>query len=164
MTTTIRDFGRHSERYGDIAYYYAFPIRFWFGQHMVTPEDVHSWCVENCKGFYKVVCYTHEDSTREKDGRVTNKVIYVDKIYLSSEEDAAMIKLTFDVRDQKVKRECKLSRKERSTTKAKVEAQEANKIAQTIKKDDVIILSAKAIKKITEAVIEADERQMGFDF
>ena len=95
---------------------------------------------------------------------MTNKVIYVDKIYLSSEEDAAMIKLTFDVRDQKVKRECKLSRKERSTTKAKVEAQEANKIAQTIKKDDVIILSAKAIKKITEAMIEADERQMGFDF
>jgi len=164
MPSTLSEFGRRSERYGDIAFFYAFPIKFWFGQSMIQPEDVLSWCKENCKGFFKVVCYTHEDSTREKDGRVTNKVIYVDKIYLSSEEDAAMIKLTFDVRDQKVKRECKLSRKERSTTKAKVEAQEANKIAQTIKKDDVIILSAKAIKKITEAMIEADERQMGFDF
>jgi hypothetical protein len=117
MPSTLSDFGRGSERYGDIAFYYAFPVKFWFGQSMLVPEDVLTWCRENCTGFYKVVCYTHEDSVRRSRSKeFEEKIMYVDKIYLSSEEDAALIKLTFDVRDQQVKRP-KLKRTVRRTVK-----------------------------------------------
>lgn len=121
MPSTIQDFGRESDRYGNIPFYYAFPIKFWFGQHMIAPDDVLTWCRENCKGFYKVVCYTHEDSVRKKYSRgneFDEKIMYVDKIYLSSEDDAALIKLTFEVREQQVRRPCKLKRKVRRKAKA----------------------------------------------
>lgn len=112
MPSTIQDFGRESARYGNIPFYYAFPIKFWFGQHMIVPEDVLTWCRNNCQGFYKVVCYTHEDSVRTHGttNEYDQKLMYVDKIYLSSEDDAALIKLTFDVRAQQMKRPCKIKR------------------------------------------------------
>lgn len=103
MSTTIKDFGRHSERFGDISFYYAFPIKFWFQQEMLIPEDVLTWCRDNCTGFYKVVQYTHKDS-RKQGKDYLEKIMYVDKIYLEKAEDAALIKLTFDVKDQQVKR------------------------------------------------------------
>jgi hypothetical protein len=103
MSTTIKDFGRHSERFGDIPPYYIFPIKFWFKSEMLVPDDVLTWCRNNCTGFYKVVAYTHEDSV--KNGKkFAEKIMYVDKIYLASEEDAALIKLTFKVLDQKISR------------------------------------------------------------
>jgi hypothetical protein len=105
MSTTIKDFGRHSDRFGDIPFYYGFPIKFWFKSHMLIPDDVLTWCRRNCTGFYKVVAYTHEDS-KKKPGTKTfaEKIMYVDKIYLEKEEDAALIKLTFKVLDQKISR------------------------------------------------------------
>lgn len=105
MSTTIKDLGRHNERHGDIPFYYAFPIKFWFKSHMLIPDDVLTWCRENCTGFYKVSAYTHEDS-RKKPGtkKFEEKIMYVDKIYLSDEGDAALIKLKFKVLDQKIKR------------------------------------------------------------
>lgn len=103
MSTTLKDFGRHSERFGDIPFYYAFPIKFWFEQHMLIPEDVLTWCRENCTGCYKVVQYTHKDS--RKNGKdYLEKIMYVDKIYLESMEDAALIKMFFEVKEQQVKR------------------------------------------------------------
>lgn len=105
MSTTLRDYGRHSEKYGEIGFYYAFNMRFWFGQHMVAPDDVLTWCRENCKGYYKVTGYTHESSKRGKRGvGFDSKVMYADKVYLSDESDAVRLKLTFDVRDTKVMR------------------------------------------------------------
>jgi hypothetical protein len=122
MSTTIKDYGRHSEKFGDIAHYYAFPIRFWFGNSQLAPDDVLTWLRSNAKGYYKVVCYTHKDSTRVK-GRPSefeNKVIYVDKVYLADEMDAAKIKLAFDVRDVQVKRpRLKARRKKVKTYKTK---------------------------------------------
>lgn len=122
MSTTIKDFGRHSDKFGDIAHYYAFPIRFWFGNHQLAPDDVLSWLRDNAKGYYKVVCYTHKDSVRVK-GRPSEfetKVIYVDKVYLADEMDAAKIKLAFDVRDVQVKRpRIKARRKKVKTYKTK---------------------------------------------
>ena len=103
MSTTIKDFGRHSERFGDIPFYYAFPIKFWFQQAMLIPEDVLTWCRENCTGCYKVVQYTHEDSRKNGD-KYLSKIMYVDKIYLADESDAALIKLTFEVKEQQIKR------------------------------------------------------------
>jgi hypothetical protein len=103
MSTTIKDFGHNSERFGNIGFYYAFPIKFWFGQSMVHPEDVLTWCREHCQGYYKITCYTHEDSVKV-GGVFTEKYVFIDKIYLSSEEDAALIKLMFEVREQQVKR------------------------------------------------------------
>lgn len=116
MPSTIQDFGRSSARYGNIAFYYAFPIKFWFGQSMLMPEDVLTWCRANCKGYYKVTCYTHEDSVR-KGRAFLEKIMYVDKIYLSSEEDAAAIQKVFTVKTSQVKRP-KLKRKVRRHGKA----------------------------------------------
>lgn len=145
MTTTIKDFGRHSEKFGDIAFYYAFPIKFWFGQSMLVPEDVLSWCRENCTGYYKVVCYTHEDSVRNKAGKFDEKIMYVDKIYLNSEDDAAIIKLTFDVREQQVKRP--RLRKERAPRVRKVvNPTSPEAIAEATRKH-----AAKMAKKATRA-------------
>jgi hypothetical protein len=106
MSTTLRDYGRHSEKHGDIAYYYAFPIRFYFGQHMIAPDDVLSWCQENAQGYYKISCYTHENSKRvsPRSRDFAEKFVYVDKIYLSDERDAIAIKLMFDVREERIKR------------------------------------------------------------
>ena len=73
MSTTIKDFGRHSDKFGDIAHYYAFPIRFWFGNHQLAPDDVLSWLRDNAKGYYKVVCYTHKDSVRVKGRPASSK-------------------------------------------------------------------------------------------
>ncbi len=103
MSTTIKDFGRHSERFGDIPPYYIFPIKFWFKSEMLVPDDVLTWCRNNCTGFYKVVAYTHEDSVKHGK-KFAEKIMYVDKIYLASEDDAALIKLTFKVLDQKISR------------------------------------------------------------
>jgi hypothetical protein len=105
MTTTLQDYGRHSEKHGDIGFYYAFTIRFWFGQHELAPNDINTWCRENCKGYYKVSAYTHESSTRLPGQReFSEKVVYVDKIYLSDHNDALKLKEVFDVRDERVKR------------------------------------------------------------
>lgn len=106
MTTTLRDYGRVSEKHGEIGYYYAFPIRFYVAQHMVAPEDVHTWCRENCQGYYKITGYTHESSKRVSPNspELAERVVYVDKIYLSDESDATMIKLAFDVKETKVLR------------------------------------------------------------
>lgn len=103
MTTTIKDFGRHSEKFGDISFYYAFPYKFWVKDNFVVPEDVLTWCREYCDGYYKVVQYTHEDSVRNgKDFDM--KIMYVDKVYFEKEEDAVRFKLTFEVKDQQIRR------------------------------------------------------------
>jgi hypothetical protein len=104
MSTTLHDHGRTSERFGDIAHFYAFPYKFWFRYSMMVPEDVATWCRENCTGYYKVYCYTHEDSVRGKDGKYKEKIMYVDRIFLQDEGDAALIKLAFKVSDQQVSR------------------------------------------------------------
>ena len=117
MTTTLKDFGRHSERHGDIPYYYGFPFRFWFGEHQVQPEDVETWCRENCVGYYKTVSYTHDSSVRLRNGQYDTRVIFIDKIYLADEVDASRIKLQFDVRDVVVKRPNKMKRKKRRKAK-----------------------------------------------
>lgn len=117
MATTISDYGRTSEKYGEISFYYAFPYRFWFGQHQIAPEDVLTWCRENATGYYKVVAYAHESSVRDEvTGAVVQKVVYVDKIYLEKGEDAMAIKLTFDVNDTKVQRP-RLKRKYKARAK-----------------------------------------------
>jgi hypothetical protein len=103
MATVLQDFGRDSERFGDIPFYYGFPHRFYFGQHQIMPEDVETWCRENCRGYYKTVTYTHKSSKRDRKGNYDERVIYVDKIYLASDEDAMLIKLSFNVTDQIVK-------------------------------------------------------------
>lgn len=121
-TTTLKDYGRSSERHGDIPFYYGFPFRFWFGEHQLAPEDVETWCRENCLGFYKTVSYTHKSSTRIKGqpSRFDTKVVFIDKIYLADEADAMRVKLQFDVRDEVVKRpeRIKARRKKRKVVKA----------------------------------------------
>jgi hypothetical protein len=110
MTTTLGDYGRASEKHGEIAFYYAFPFRFYFGEHQIAPEDVNSWCTENALGYYKVGCYTHKDSIRVKSAsgaetrEFEKKIVYVDKIYLSDPRDAALIKERFSVKAEKVQR------------------------------------------------------------
>lgn len=119
MATTLKDYGRHSAKHGDIPFYYGFPFRFWFGEHQVAPDDVETWCRENCVGYYKTVSYTHKSSERQGKTFV-NKVIFIDKIYLASEADAIRIKLAFDVRDTVVKRteKMKARRRKRKAKKA----------------------------------------------
>lgn len=119
-TTTIKDFGRHSERFGDISHFYVFQYRFWFGQDQLQPEDVGTWLRENATGYYRVMSYTHKDSIRTKGHpkEFDKKVVYVDKVYLASAEDAAKIKLAFDVRETQVKRpRLKALRKKRKVYK-----------------------------------------------
>lgn len=103
-TTTLKDYGRSSQRHGDIPFYYGFPFRFWFAAHQLAPEDVETWCRENCVGYYKTVSYTHKDSVRLRNGQFDSKVIYIDKIYLQDEADAKRVALMFDVKDTVVKR------------------------------------------------------------
>ncbi len=103
-TTTLKDYGRHSEKHGDIPFYYGFPFRFWFNEHQLAPEDVETWCKENCSGYYKTVSYTHKDSVRLRNGQFDSKVIYIDKIYLADEQDALRVKLQFEVKDTVIKR------------------------------------------------------------
>ena len=106
MPTTLSDIGRTSATHGDIPYYYAFPIKFFFGDNQLQPDDVLTWCRENCKGYYKVVCYTHMSSQRSmaNPSKFDNKVIYVDKIYLSEPRDATYIKLAYKVTKTWIKR------------------------------------------------------------
>lgn len=119
MATTLKDYGRHSEKHGDIPFYYGFPFRFWFGEHQIAPEDVETWCRENCAGYYKTVTYTHKNSIRLRNGSFDERVVFVDKIYLADEIDAARIKSFFDVRDVQIKRPDKLKRrKKRKARKA----------------------------------------------
>ena len=119
-TTTLKDYGRSSERHGDIPFYYGFPFRFWFGEHQLAPEDVETWCRENCLGYYKTVSYTHKNSIRLRNGKFDTKVIFVDKIYLGDETDAMRIKLAFSVKDTVIKRpeRLKARRKKRKVVKA----------------------------------------------
>lgn len=148
MASTLSDFGRQSERYGNISFFYAFPIKFWFGQSMLVPEDVLSWCRENCKGYYKVYAYTHEDSVRRgRSKEFDEKIMYVDKIYLSDEADAALIKLTFDVREQKVLRP-KLKRIVRRKHKD-----------ETVKKADTPEAIAEATRKHAERASKAETKK-----
>ncbi|MNK57784.1 hypothetical protein D3C87_768480 [compost metagenome] len=104
MTSTLQDFGRQSEKHGEIPFFYGFPFRFWFGQHQIAPEDVNSWCTLNAVGYYKVYTYVHKDSKRvsPRSKVFESKVVYVDKIYLQDPRDAAAIKEAFDVRSEKV--------------------------------------------------------------
>ena len=104
--TTIQDYGRRSEQFGMIPYFYAFPYKFWFQEHQIAPDDVATWCFENCIGYYKIVCYTHENSVRDpKDPRKwLHQVVYVDKVYLSDDHDAVTMRLTFSILDVKVRR------------------------------------------------------------
>lgn len=106
MTTTLQDYGRTSEKHGEIGFYYAFPIRFYFGQHQISPDDVNTWCTENAQGYYKVTTYTHKDSRRKspRSREFDEKIVYVDKIYLSDERDAVAIKMMFDVQETKILR------------------------------------------------------------
>lgn len=103
MSTTLSDYGRHSDKYGEIGFYYVFPFRFWFGENQIMPNDVQTWCRDNCKGYYRVVAYTHKDSKRVR-GKVVDRVLYADKVYLSDENDAMRIRLQFDVKETVVKR------------------------------------------------------------
>jgi hypothetical protein len=119
--STIKDFGRSSARFGNISHFYVFQIRFWFGENQLSPEDVGSWLRDNATGYYRVMSYTHKDSVRMKGHpkEFESKVVYVDKVYLASEEDAAKIRLAFDVRDTQVKRpRLKALRKKRKTYKS----------------------------------------------
>lgn len=105
MPTTLGDYGRHSEKFGDISFYYAFAYRFYFGEHQIAPEDVHTWCKENCVGYYKITGYTHESSVRRKRSKeFDSKVVYADKVYLADEKDALRLKLAYDVKETIVKR------------------------------------------------------------
>ncbi len=118
MATTLKDFGRESERFGQIPYYYGFEFRFYFGEHQIQPEDVETWCRENCLGYYKTVSYTHKNSKRDRKGNYTERYVYVDKIYLADDKDAMRIKLAFDVKDVKVMRpRMKAKRTKRVTVK-----------------------------------------------
>lgn len=110
MSTTIKDFGRHSERFGDISYYYVFTHKFWVNEHQVAPDDILSWCRENCSGYYKVTCYTHEKSIRNDDGSYAEKIVYVDTVYLQNDEDSLMLALRYSLSDIAIKRP-KLARK-----------------------------------------------------
>lgn len=105
MPTTLSDNGRVG-KHVNIPFYYAFPVKQYFRSHQIMPDDVLTWCRENCRGFYKVVSYTHEHSKRDRTNpaKLTKKVVYVDRIYLSELKDAVMIRLIFDVVDTKVKR------------------------------------------------------------
>lgn len=111
MATTLGDYGRESERFGDIPFYYGFPFRFWFGEHQIQPDDVETWCRENCIGYYKTVTYTHKTSVRLRNGSYDTKIVFVDKIYLADEADALRIKLSFDVKETVVKRIEKIKQK-----------------------------------------------------
>jgi hypothetical protein len=106
MPTTLADYGRGSEKYGEIPFYYAFPIKLYFGSDQIMPDDVLTWCRENCKGFYKIVSYKHKNSIRNaKNPRKFDKeVIYVDKIYLSEASDATYIKVRWKVTQTKLMR------------------------------------------------------------
>lgn len=106
MPTTLSDHGRTSEKHGDIPFFYAFPIKFFFGNSQLEPDDVLTWCRENCKGYYKVVCYTHASSKRNRQDptKFDKKVVYVDKIYLSDDRDATYIKLAYSVTKTYLKR------------------------------------------------------------
>lgn len=104
MSSTLQDYGRESEKHGEIPFFYNFPFRFWFGQHQIAPEDVETWCRENAVGYYKVYTYTHKDSKRKsaRSKEFEIKVVYVDKIYLADARDAEAIKKHFDVRAERV--------------------------------------------------------------
>jgi hypothetical protein len=112
MPTTLSDFGRDSEKHGDIPFYYAFPIKFYFGNSQLEPDDVLTWCRENTSGYYKVVCYTHKSSVRNKHDprKFDKKVLYVDKIYLSDNKDATYIKLAYKVTKTVLRRSDKIKR------------------------------------------------------
>jgi hypothetical protein len=116
-TTTLKDYGRHSERHGDIPFYYGFPFRLYFGEHQIAPEDVETWCRENCVGYYKTSSYTHKSSVRLRNGTYDTKVVFIDKIYLQEEGDVARIRLMYDVRDEQVKRPDRIKRKKRKVAK-----------------------------------------------
>ncbi len=113
--TTLADFGRNSPRFEQIPFYYAFPFRFYFGENQLLPEDVLTWCRANASGYYKIACYTHEKSKRDESGNYVEKYVYVDKIYLQSDDDATLIKMTFDVKETKVMRP-KMPRKNKPRT------------------------------------------------
>jgi hypothetical protein len=105
MPTTLSDEGR-AGKHGEIPFYYAFPYRFYFAENQIAPEDVLSWCQEYCKGYYKVASYTHRSSVRSAANptKFDQKVIYIDRIFLSNEEDAMLIRLSFSVKTIKVMR------------------------------------------------------------
>lgn len=110
-TTTLKDYGRMSEEYGNIPYYYAFKYRFYFNQHQIEPDDVATWCKLNCEGYYKIVGYTHISSVRlPNSNKFSTRIAYVDKVYLSEDVDAVCVRLSYDVSDIIVRRPEKITR------------------------------------------------------
>ena len=101
--TTLKDYGRGSEQFGNIPYYYVFPYRFFFAGSHVEPEDVRSWCRQNCMGYYRIECYTHKDSVKV-NGKWIEKRIYVDRLFISDQIDAVQIRLKFDVSEVSILR------------------------------------------------------------
>jgi len=122
MTTTIKDFGRHSDRFGNIPKFNWATCTLWFRQNQVAPDDVHTWLINNASDLYRVVMYTHKDSKRihPRSKVLAEKVVYVDKIYLKSADDAMMVKLAFDVQEVKVNNRPRLKqlRRKRALKKA----------------------------------------------
>lgn len=108
--TTLSDYGRYSEKYGEVPFYYTFKIKFYFQDPQVVPDDVQTWCQENCKGYYRVQSYTHKSSTSD------HPVRYCEKVYLQEEQDAMIIKLMFNVSEQWIKLP-KATRKKRKSKK-----------------------------------------------
>lgn len=131
--TTLIDKGRTGER--DIPYFYAFKYRFWMCQSHIQPDDVASWCESQCRGYYKIVGYTHRTSNRNPiTGKFDEKVVFVDKVYLSDDVDAVSMRLTFDVLEVKVHRDEKMERFNRESAineLARSDAKAAERAAQS---------------------------------
>lgn len=121
--TTLIDKGRNKAEGRDVPYYYAFPFRFWMTGGAVAPDDVASWCRDQCRGYYKITGYTHNTSVRDPRNptKYLNRIVYVDKVYLSDEVDAVSLRLTFDVLEVKVHRNEKMDRMKREDLVAEIE-------------------------------------------
>lgn len=101
-TTTLKDHGRESEKHGFIPYFNWATFKLHFNENQISPDDVESWCVENCQGLYRTQTYIHKDSKRVfVDGVETKqfeeKIIYIDKVYLNDPRDVVAIKLMWDI-------------------------------------------------------------------
>lgn len=109
--TTLRDYGRRSEKYGKIPFHNVYNYRFYVTGHNIPPHDVWTWCKECCEGLYRIDTYTHASSVRDNTtGKWVNRVRYVDKVYIERDCDAVTLRLTFDVSEVTVMRSEKFKR------------------------------------------------------
>lgn len=77
------------------------------------PDDMVTWCRENCEGYYKIVTYTHNTSKRITGSKkFDSKVVFVDKVYLSRDSDAMMLRLSYSVSDVVIRRPDKLRKED----------------------------------------------------